>query len=66
VRAKKPTALILRPYQPNAGLFPSEISVQFASSPFEYDRLLAQRGVELWAIRAPSDVRLFIYIATHG
>lgn len=39
-------------------MMPLPLSVNFASSPFEWDAMAKAQGVELWSIRAPVDVRL--------
>ncbi|WOO84701.1 uncharacterized protein LOC62_06G008218 [Vanrija pseudolonga] len=44
-------------YQPPAGMEPVNVSVAFGSSPFEFGSLARKAGVELWAIRVPSDFK---------
>ncbi|TXT04999.1 hypothetical protein VHUM_03819 [Vanrija humicola] len=36
---------------------PINVSVSYGTSPFEYDALSRRAGVELWAIRVPSDFK---------
>ncbi|WWD22480.1 hypothetical protein CI109_106973 [Kwoniella shandongensis] len=44
-------------FQPPNGFFEIKVSTDFASSPFEWDALASKPGVEVWAIRAPRDLK---------
>ena len=54
----RPTGIVAsRRYVPPTGMTPITVSTSFQSSLFEYDAIASKPGLELWAIRVPSDVR---------
>ncbi|WVQ80259.1 hypothetical protein IAT38_002364 [Cryptococcus sp. DSM 104549] len=44
-------------YQPPNGMSELKVTTAFVNSPFEWEALAAKKGVELWAIRAPRDLK---------
>ncbi|KAK8845527.1 hypothetical protein IAR55_006242 [Kwoniella newhampshirensis] len=44
-------------FQPPNGFFEIKVSTDFVNSPFEWDALASKPGVEVWAIRAPRDLK---------